>query len=68
MTDRLRLPWLPGAETGPKGRIRVKLGKHYPQETLWKLVVFCVGNVRMDLRGAEGRVTLRQRAKNSPGL
>ena len=63
-----RLPWFAGAETLPKGRIKVKVEKPSKKETLWKLVIFCGGNVRMDLCGTNGWVALRPREKNSPGL
>jgi hypothetical protein len=63
-----RLPWFKGAETLPKARIKVKVEKPSKKETLWKLVVFSGGNVRMDLVGTNGWVALRPRTKNNPGL
>ncbi|MBQ7695778.1 MAG: hypothetical protein IJT50_11725, partial [Lentisphaeria bacterium] len=67
-SGRPRLPWFKGAETLPKGRIDVKVKKPSPKETLWKLVVFAGGSVRMDLIGAEGKVELGQNEKNTPRL
>ncbi|MBQ7206826.1 MAG: hypothetical protein IJS01_03405, partial [Lentisphaeria bacterium] len=65
-SGRPRLPWFEGAETLPKGRIDVKVKKTSPKETLWKLVVFTGGSVRMDLIGTEGKVELGQNEKNTP--
>ncbi|MBR7104962.1 MAG: hypothetical protein IKC65_08460 [Lentisphaeria bacterium] len=55
-SGQLRLPWFKNAETRPKGRIRVKLAHPFRKESLWKLVIFCGGSVRMDLIGTNGWV------------
>ena len=56
-----RLPWFKGAETLPKGKVRVKLAKPYNRETAWKFVVFTGGAVRIDLIGAKGQISLTER-------
>ena len=55
-SGKLRLPWFKNAETRPKGRIRGKLAQPFRKESLWKLVIFCGGSVRMDLIGTNGWV------------
>ena len=53
-----RLPWFEGAETLPVGQIKV-ITEPSPEETRWKLIVFCGGNVRMDLVGTKALLELR---------
>ena len=63
-----RLPWFKGAETLPAAEIKVKVDKPSKRETLWKLVVYAGGHVRMDLVGTKGWVALPRNRKNAPGL
>ena len=53
-----RLPWFKGAETLPKGKIKVRISKPYKKETAWKIVSFAGGGVRLDLKGAKGQIAL----------
>ena len=63
-----RLPWFEGAETLPAAKIDVKVDKPSKRETLWKLVIYTGGHVRLDLIGTKGWVALPKNRKNDPGI